>query len=162
MRIGQSTDLHPLQEGRKLILGGVEIPFAKGTMGHSDGDALTHAVTEAVYGALGMGDLGAHYPDTDPQYEGICSLELLKDAAQKMKAAGYAVGNIDSLVILEEPKLRPYVERMRRNLAEAAGCDWSRVNVKATTAERLGVAGRGEAVIAQAVVLLEETHGRTE
>jgi 2-C-methyl-D-erythritol 2,4-cyclodiphosphate synthase len=156
MRIGQSTDIHKLVEGRKLILGGVEIPSEKGLLGHSDADALTHAVAEAVLGALALGDLGHHFPDTDPKWEGVNSQIILEAVWQMMDEAGYQIGNVDSLVLIERPKMAPHIENMRANFAKALHCDISRISVKATRGEGMGFVGRGEGVLAQAVVLLEE------
>ena len=156
MRIGQSTDIHRLTEGRKLILGGVEIPHEKGLLGHSDADALVHAVAEAVLGALALGDLGHHFPDTDPKWEGVSSLVILSAVADMMTEKGYHIGNVDSLVLIERPKMAPHIQQMRENIAQALHTDVSRVSVKATRGEKLGFVGREEGVLAQAVVLLEE------
>ena len=156
MRIGQSTDIHRFAENRKLVLGGVEIPYEKGLLGHSDADALTHAVAEAILGALALGDLGHHFPDTDPKWEGINSLIILKEVGKMMRDLGYRIGNIDSLILIEKPKMAPHIEEMRHNFAEALDCDISRVSVKATRGEGLGFVGRQEGVLAQAVVLLVE------
>ena len=156
MRIGQSTDIHRFSENRKLVLGGVEIPYEKGLLGHSDADALTHAVAEAILGALALGDLGHHFPDTDPKWEGVNSLIILKEVGKMMRDLGYRIGNIDSLILIEKPKMAPHIEEMRHNFAEALDCDISRVSVKATRGEGLGFVGRQEGVLAQAVVLLVE------
>ena len=156
MRIGQSTDIHRLMEGRKLILGGVEIPHTKGLLGHSDADALTHAVAEAILGALSLGDLGRWFPDTDPKWEGADSQIILKEVARMMKEHGYRIGNVDSLVLIEKPKMAPHIQKMRENFAAALDCDISRISVKATRGEGMGFVGREEGVMAQAVVLLEE------
>ena len=156
MRIGQSTDIHRLVEGRKLILGGVEIPYEKGLLGHSDADALTHAVAEAILGALALGDLGHWFPDTDPKWEGADSQIILKEVARMMKEHGYHIGNLDGLVMIEKPKMAPHVEQMRKNFSMALDCDLSKISVKATRGEGMGFVGRGEGVQAQAVVLLEE------
>lgn len=156
MRIGQSTDIHRLAEGRKLILGGVEIPFEKGLLGHSDADALTHAVAEAILGALALGDLGHWFPDTDPKWKGVNSQIILKAVADMMRDRGYHIGNVDSLVLIEKPKMAPHIQTMRQNFADALGCDISRISVKATRGEGMGFVGRMEGVMAQAVVLLEE------
>ena len=156
MRIGQSTDIHRFAENRKLVLGGVEIPYEKGLLGHSDADALTHAVAEAILGALALGDLGHHFPDTDPKWEGVSSLIILKEVGKMMRDLGYRIGNIDSLILIEKPKMAPHIEEMRHNFAEALDCDISRVSVKATRGEGLGFVGRQEGVLAQAVVLLVE------
>ena len=156
MRIGQSTDIHRLVEGRKLILGGVEIPSDLGLLGHSDADALTHTVAEAVLGALALGDLGHWFPDTDPKWEGVNSQIILKEVARMMDETGYAIGNVDALIMIEKPKMAPHIEKMRANLASSLGCDVSRVSVKATRGEGLGFVGRREGVQAFAAVLLEE------
>ncbi|MDO4520719.1 MAG: 2-C-methyl-D-erythritol 2,4-cyclodiphosphate synthase [Erysipelotrichaceae bacterium] len=156
MRIGQSTDIHRLVEGRKLILGGVEIPSDLGLLGHSDADALTHAVAEAVLGALALGDLGHWFPDTDPKWEGADSQIILREVARMMDEKGYRIGNADALIMIEKPKMAPHIEQMRRNLAASLGCDISRISVKATRGEGLGFVGRREGVQAFAAVLLEE------
>ncbi len=159
MRIGQSTDIHRLVEGRKLILGGVEIPHEKGLEGHSDADALTHAIAEAILGALALGDLGHHFPDTDEKWKGVNSLLILKEVGKMMKEKGYQIGNIDSLILIERPKMKPHIEQMRKNYSEILECDMDRISVKATRGEKLGFVGREEGVLAQAVVLLEEIKG---
>lgn len=158
MRIGQSSDIHRMTEGRKLVLGGVEIPYEKGLLGHSDADALTHALAEAILGALALGDLGKHFPDTDPKWEGVCSLQILEAVADMMDKAGYRLGNADCLILIEKPKMAPHIPRMRQNFADALHCDISQISVKATRGEGLGYVGRQEGVLAQAVVLLEEKH----
>lgn len=155
-RIGQSSDIHQLAEGRRLILGGVEIEHTKGLVGHSDADALLHAIAEAVIGALGEGDLGKHFPDTDPQYKGISSLILLKHVTRLMEAKGFRIGNVDALIMIERPKMAPHISAMRKNIAAALRCGEDQVNVKATRGEKLGFVGREEGVLAQAVVLLEK------
>ena len=156
MRIGQSTDIHRLAEGRKLGLGGVEIPYEKGLVGHSDADALTHALAEAILGALALGDLGKWFPDTDPKWEGVNSQIILKEVARMMKEKGYHMGNADCLVLIEKPKMAPYIQKMRENFALALDCSIDQISVKATRGEGLGFVGRGEGAAAQAVVLLEE------
>lgn len=156
MRIGQSTDIHRLVEGRKLIIGGVEIPHEKGLLGHSDADVLVHAIAEAVLGALALGDLGHHFPDTDPKWEGVSSLVILDEVTKMMEEKGYKIGNIDSLVLIERPKMAPHIQKMRENIAKALHTDVDRVSVKATRGEKLGFVGHEEGVLAQAVVLLEE------
>ena len=156
MRIGQSTDIHRFADDRKLILGGVEIPYEKGLLGHSDADALTHAVAEAILGALALGDLGHHFPDTDPKWEGVNSIIILKEVGKMMKDKGYKIGNVDSLILIEKPKMAPHIEQMRKNFADALECDIDKISVKATRGEGLGFVGRQEGVLAQAVVLLEE------
>ncbi len=155
MRIGQSTDIHRLKEGRKLILGGVEIPHTMGLDGHSDADALTHAVAEAILGALALGDLGHWFPDTDPKWEGADSLKILAEVVRMMKERGYRIGNVDSLILIEKPKMAPHIEQMRKNFARVLECDIGQVSVKATRGEKMGFVGRQEGVTAQAVVLLE-------
>ena len=156
MRIGHGYDVHKLVEGRDLILGGVKIEHTLGLLGHSDADVLLHAVSDALLGAAGMGDIGKHFPDTDPQYKGADSLELLRIVARKVTEAGYRVSNIDVTMIAQRPKLRPHIEQMERNIAGAVGIDASRVNVKATTEERLGFTGSEEGMSCHAVCLLEE------
>ena len=156
MRIGHGYDVHKLVPGRDLILGGVKIPHTLGLLGHSDADVLLHAVSDALLGAAGLGDIGKHFPDTDPQYKGADSLELLRIVGQKVAAAGYRVSNIDVTMIAQRPKLRPYIETMERNIAAALRIDPSRVNVKATTEERLGFTGNYEGMACHAVCLLEE------
>lgn len=155
-RIGQSSDIHQLAEGRRLILGGVEIEHTKGLAGHSDADALLHAIAEAVIGALGEGDLGKHFPDTDPQYKGISSLILLEHVTRLMETKGFRIGNVDALIMIERPKMAPHISAMRKNIAAALRCGEDQVNVKATRGEKLGFVGREEGVLAQAVVLLEK------
>ena len=155
-RIGQSSDIHQLAEGRRLVLGGVEIEHTKGLVGHSDADALLHAIAEAVIGALGEGDLGKHFPDTDPQYKGISSLLLLEQVTKLMESKGYCIGNVDALIMIERPKMAPHSPLMRQNIAQALHCAEDQVNVKATRGEKLGFVGREEGVLAQAVVLLEK------
>ena len=156
MRIGHGYDVHRLVEGRPLILGGVNIPYELGLLGHSDADVLLHAVSDALLGAAGLGDIGKHFPDTDPQYKGADSLQLLNVVAQRVREAGYRVSNIDVTMIAQRPKLRPHIETMERNIAAAVGVDVSRVNVKATTEEKLGFTGTGEGMSCHAVCLLEE------
>lgn len=156
MRIGQSTDIHRLVEGRKLILGGVEIEHTKGLLGHSDADALTHAVSEAILGALALGDLGKWFPDTDPKWKGVDSMIILREVVRMMDEKGYKIGNVDSLVLIEKPKMAPHIMQMRENFARALNCDIDQVSVKATRGEGMGYVGRQEGVMAQAVVLLEE------
>ena len=150
-RVGTGFDVHELTEGRKLVLGGVEIPFERGLEGHSDADVLTHAVMDALLGAAGMGDIGLHFPDSDPQYAGISSLLLLEKVREKLEEAYYMIGNIDVTLIAQRPKIRPYVDEMRKNLAEVLDIDASRINIKGTTTEKLGFAGREEGIACQAV-----------
>lgn len=156
MRIGHGYDVHKLVEGRDLILGGVKIEHSLGLLGHSDADVLLHAVSDALLGAAGLGDIGRHFPDTDPQYKGADSLELLRIVGQKVAAAGFRISNIDVTMIAQRPKLRPHIETMERNIASVLNLDVSRVNVKATTEERLGFTGREEGMACHAVCLLEE------
>ena len=154
IRIGQSKDIHRLVEGRKLILGGVEIPHYKGLLGHSDADCLTHAVIESIIGALGLKDIGTHFPDTDPRYEGVSSLILLEHTYQMMEERGYEIGNIDALVVIEKPKLAPHIEKMRENIAAILKTDVTNVNIKATRGEGLGYIGNEEGAEAYCVCLL--------
>ncbi|MEA5018403.1 MAG: 2-C-methyl-D-erythritol 2,4-cyclodiphosphate synthase [Erysipelotrichaceae bacterium] len=155
IRIGQSSDIHPLVKNRPLIIGGVKIEYHLGLKGHSDADALCHAIAEALIGALGLGDIGKHFPDTDKQYQGISSLVLLSKVAVLLASEGYQIINIDSLIIIEKPKLAGYILQMRTNIAQALGIDLALINVKATRAEGLSFIGREEGVMAQAVVLIE-------
>ena len=156
MRIGHGYDVHKLVEGRDLILGGVKIGHTLGLLGHSDADVLLHAVSDALLGAAGLGDIGKHFPDTDPQYKGADSLKLLEIVAQRVRAAGYRVSNIDVTMIAQRPKLRPHIEKMEENIARAVGVDVSRINVKATTEEKLGFTGTEQGMACHAVCLLEE------
>lgn len=156
LRIGQGYDVHRLAGGRKLILGGVEIPWEKGLLGYSDADVLTHAVMDALSGAAKLGDIGKLFPDTDPQYAGADSIGLLRQVAALLKERGYTVVNVDAALIAQRPKIAPYRERMEENLASALGVDRDRVNVKATTEEGLGFTGDGSGMAAQAVALLEK------
>ncbi len=155
MRIGHGYDAHRLTPGRRLVLGGVGIPWERGLDGHSDADVLTHAVMDALLGAAALGDIGRLYPDTDPRYEGADSLALLRDVAERVAGAGYAVGNVDATVVAQAPRLAPYLDRMARNLADALGVARGCVNVKATTEERMGFTGRGEGIAAHAVCLID-------
>ena len=156
MRIGHGYDVHRLTEGRKLILGGVDIPWEKGLLGHSDADVLTHAVMDALLGAAGLGDIGKHFPDTDPAYAGADSLKLLEHVVRLLEERGFAVGNVDATILAQRPKLAPYIPTMRDNLARVMGIAPERVNVKATTEEGLGFTGSGEGMAAHAVCLLVE------
>jgi 2-C-methyl-D-erythritol 4-phosphate cytidylyltransferase/2-C-methyl-D-erythritol 2,4-cyclodiphosphate synthase len=156
-RAGLGYDLHRLVEGRPLILGGVAIPFDRGLAGHSDADAICHAITDAILGAAGAGDIGRHFPDTDPQWKGASSLDLLRRAVAIVRAQGLAVGNVDATVILERPKLAPYVDRMRATLAEALEVTIDRVSIKAKTNEGVGEIGRGEAIAVHAIALVRST-----
>ena len=156
MRIGHGYDVHRLVEGRDLILGGVKIEYEKGLLGHSDADVLLHAVSDALLGAAGLGDIGKHFPDTDPHYKGADSLVLLQVVAGRVKEAGYRVSNIDVTMIAQRPKLKDHIPQMVRNIAGAVGIAENRVNVKATTEEKLGFTGTGEGMSCHAVCLLEE------
>lgn len=156
MRVGQGRDIHRLEEGRRLVIGGVVIPFTKGCVAHSDGDVLIHAIIDAVFGAAVLGDIGSNFPDTDPAYRGADSMKLLSEALKLLKNEGYRLVNIDSTVTLEKPKLRPHIEPMRRAIASVTGLDIKSVSVKAKTNEGLDSTGRGEAIEAQAVVLIED------
>ena len=156
MRIGHGYDVHRLTQGRDLILGGVKIPYDLGLDGHSDADVLVHAVMDALLGAAGLGDIGRHFPDTDPKYKGISSMLLLREVGEKIRAAGFAVGNIDVTMIAQKPKLKDFIPQMQENIASALGVDPGRVNVKATTEEHLGFTGMGEGMACHAVCLLEE------
>ena len=154
MRIGHGYDVHRLVEGRKLILGGVEVPHTLGLLGHSDADVLTHAVMDALLGAAALGDIGRHFPDTDPAYAGADSLKLLDHVVELLEKKGYQVGNVDATVVAQKPKLAPYIEKMRDNLAARMKVEPDQVNVKATTEEKLGFTGAEEGIAAHAVALL--------
>jgi len=155
MRIGHGYDVHRLVEGRKLIIGGMDIPYEKGLLGHSDADVLLHAIADALLGALAMGDIGKHFPDTDPAFKGADSMKLLEHVVGLTSAKGYCVGNLDATIIAQKPKMAPHIQTMRENIARACGVDVDRINVKATTEEGLGFTGTGEGISAHAVVLLE-------
>ena len=155
MRIGQGFDVHALVEGRKLILGGVQVPYEKGLEGHSDADVLIHAVCDALLGAAGLGDIGVHFPDTDPAYKGADSRVLLRAVAQKVAAAGFEVANVDSTIIAQAPRMAPHIAKMAANISADLGIARAAVNVKATTTEHLGFTGRGEGIAAQAIALLD-------
>ena len=155
MRIGHGYDAHRLVEGRPLILGGVRIPYERGLLGHSDADVLTHAIMDAVLGSLALGDIGKLFPDSDPEYEGADSIVLAKHTAKLMKEKGFKIGNIDATVIAQAPKLAPYINEMRKNIASAYGCDISLVNIKATTEEGLGFTGERLGIAAHAVCITE-------
>lgn len=154
MRIGHGYDVHKLVENRKLILGGVEIPYEKGLLGHSDADVILHAIMDSLLGACALGDIGKHFPDSDSQYKDADSVELLKCVVKIIKDAGYKISNIDSTVVAQAPKLAGYIEKMRKNIAEACGIDVNQISVKATTEEKLGFTGSGEGISATAVCLL--------
>ncbi len=156
MRIGQSKDVHRLVEGRKLIIGGVEIPYEKGLLGHSDADVLLHAVIESLIGAMGLKDIGTHFSDKSEEFKDISSLILLDRTYEMLEENGYKVGNIDSLIVIEKPRMAPYIDQMRKNIAEHLHCDVSQINVKATCGEGMGFIGKGEGAMAEAVCLIEE------
>ena len=155
LRIGHGYDVHRLVEGRKLIIGGVDIPHSLGLLGHSDADVLIHAIMDAIIGALGEGDIGKHFPDTSDEFKGISSMNLLVRVKQLMDSRGAGIVNLDSTLILQKPKVAPYIDKMRKNIAFALNCGEERVNVKATTEERLGFTGSEEGASAHAVVILE-------
>ncbi|MBC7917232.1 MAG: 2-C-methyl-D-erythritol 2,4-cyclodiphosphate synthase [Rhodoferax sp.] len=154
IRIGEGWDIHALVEGRKLILGGVEIPHDKGLLGHSDADALLHAITDALLGAAGLGDIGTHFPDTDPEFKGADSSVLLAEVARRVRDTGWDIGNVDSTVVAQAPKLAPYKPAMKERIAQVLGIPADCVNVKAKTAEKMGPVGEGKAMEARAIVLL--------
>ncbi|USK33995.1 2-C-methyl-D-erythritol 2,4-cyclodiphosphate synthase [Bacillus sp. F19] len=156
LRIGQGFDVHQLVEGRPLILGGIEIPYKKGLLGHSDADVLLHTVADACLGAIAAGDIGKHFPDTDPEFKDADSAKLLQHVWQLVKEKGYALGNIDCTIIAQKPKMAPYIDQMRERIAELLEADINQVNVKATTTEQLGFTGRGEGIASQATVLIQK------
>ena len=156
IRVGEGWDIHALVEGRKLILGGVEVPFPLGLLGHSDADVLLHAITDALLGAAALGDIGTHFPDTDATFKGADSAVLLAEAARRVREKGYEIGNVDSTVIAQAPKLMPHRPAMRASIAKALGVEVDQVNVKAKTAEKMGPVGLGQAMEARAIVLLEK------
>ena len=154
IRIGQGFDVHAFVEHRRLVIGGVEIPYAKGLLGHSDADVLLHAICDALLGAVALGDIGKHFPDTDARFKNIDSRELLRDVMAGIRSLGWQVGNVDATIIAQAPKMAPHIPAMAANIAADLGIDQGRVNVKATTTEKLGFTGRGEGIAAQAVCLL--------
>ena len=156
MRIGMGYDVHKLVEGRKLILGGVEIPYEKGLLGHSDADVLLHAIMDALLGAAALGDIGKHFPDTDPAYKGISSIRLLEHVADLLEEHQFLIENIDATIIAQRPKMRPYIDAMRENIAKALKIEADQINVKATTEEGLGFTGSGEGISSQAICMLEK------
>lgn len=156
MRIGMGYDVHRLVDDRKLILGGVEIPYEKGLLGHSDADVLLHAIMDALLGAAALGDIGKHFPDTEEKYKGISSVRLLKHVAELLDAHQFIVENIDATIIAQKPKMRPYIDQMRSNIAETLGIEMDQINVKATTEEGLGFTGSGEGISSQCICLLEK------
>ena len=158
MRVGMGYDVHKLTENRKLILGGVDIPWEKGLLGHSDADVLLHAIMDALLGAAALGDIGKHFPDTDPAYKGISSISLLIHVGNLIKEHGYEVGNIDATIIAQKPKMAPHIPQMRSNIAKALEIEESCVNIKATTEEGLGFTGNGLGISSQAICLLVERH----
>lgn len=156
MRVGQGYDVHKLAPERDLVIGGVNIPWKMGLLGHSDADVLLHAVMDALLGAAALGDIGRHFPDTDPEYKGISSLRLLSHVSDLIRENGFSIGNIDATIIAQKPKMAPYIEQMKKNIAETLSMDETRINIKATTEEGLGFTGRGEGIAASAVCLLNE------
>lgn len=156
MRVGMGYDVHRLATGRKLIIGGVEIPYEKGLLGHSDADVLLHAIMDALLGAAALGDIGKHFPDTDPEYEGISSIKLLEHVGRLLDEGGYVIENIDATIIAQRPKMRPHIDQMRENIAAALNIETEQVNVKATTEEGLGFTGTGEGISSQAVCAVEK------
>ena len=156
MRVGMGYDVHRLVEDRKLIIGGVEIPYEKGLLGHSDADVLLHAIMDALLGAAALGDIGKHFPDNDDRYKGISSLELLRQVGKLLDEKNYVIENIDATIIAQKPKMRPYIDEMRKNIADTLKLDIDRVNVKATTEEGLGFTGPGEGISSQAVCSLND------
>ena len=156
MRIGHGYDVHRFAENRRLIIGGVDIPYEKGLLGHSDADVLLHAISDALLGAAGLGDIGSFFPDTDPAYKGADSLVLLAEVGKKIKEAGFQIVNIDSIVMCERPKVNPHREEMKKNIAKALDIDVSQIGVKGTTTEKLGFTGRGEGIASQAVAMLSK------
>lgn len=161
MRVGMGYDVHRLTEGRRLILGGVDIPYEKGLLGHSDADVVVHAIMDALLGAASLGDIGKHFPDTDPAYKGISSIELLRHVGTLLDEKNYVIENIDATIIAQRPKLRPYIEEMEKNVAEALQIEKDQVNIKATTEEGLGFTGAGEGISAQAICGLVSLFERT-
>ncbi|MBO0441249.1 2-C-methyl-D-erythritol 2,4-cyclodiphosphate synthase [Candidatus Enterococcus ikei] len=156
IRIGQGFDVHQLVEGRKLIIGGVELPFEKGLLGHSDADVLLHAITDAILGAAGLGDIGHLFPDTDPEFKDADSIKLLHVANQKVLSGGFTIGNIDCTILAEQPKMKPYLEQMKENIAKACQIETSQINLKATTMEKMGFIGQEKGMGAIAVALLDK------
>lgn len=154
MRVGLGYDVHQLVDDRKLIIGGVELPYEKGLLGHSDADVLIHAIMDALIGAMGLGDIGKHFPDTDPAYKGANSLRLLEEVRRLMSKEGYVLGNLDATIIAQRPKMSPYIDMMASNIASALGCEVRQVNIKATTEEGLGFTGDGSGISAQAICLI--------
>ena len=158
MRVGMGYDVHKLVEGRKLILGGVEIPYEKGLLGHSDADVMLHAVMDALLGAAALGDIGLHFPDTDPKYKGASSIKLLEHVGRLLEENGYVIENIDATIIAQRPKMRPHIDQMRENMAKALKIDVDQINVKATTEEGLGFTGSGEGISSQAICAIRKIY----
>jgi len=156
MRVGIGYDVHKLVEDRKLIIGGVDIPFEKGLLGHSDADVLLHAIKDAFLGAVALGDIGRHFPDTDPKYKGISSIHLLREVNGMINEKGYKIINIDSIIIAQKPKMAPYIPQMIKNISDALSIDTEKINVKATTTEGLGYIGEGKGIAAQAIVSVDK------
>lgn len=156
MRIGTGYDVHRLVEGRKLIIGGVDIPYEKGLLGHSDADVLIHAIMDALLGALALGDIGKHFPDTDSAYKSADSMDLLRQVEKLISKSGYQISNLDSTILAEKPKMAPHIEEMRSKLAMALQCELNQISIKATTTEKLGFIGKEEGIAAQATILLEK------
>ncbi|SMO96074.1 2-C-methyl-D-erythritol 2,4-cyclodiphosphate synthase [Gracilimonas mengyeensis] len=156
-RIGYGYDVHQLKEGRPLILGGVEIPHHVGLLGHSDADVLLHAITDALLGALALGDIGTHFPDTDPEFKGADSRKLLRKSYELVQGKGYTIGNIDATVIAERPKLKPYIDEIRNNIADDLKCEVDKISVKATTSEKMGFVGKEKGMAAHAVILIRKS-----
>ena len=154
-RFGMGYDVHQLVENRKLIIGGVDIPYEKGLLGHSDADVLLHAISDALLGAAALGDIGKHFPDTDPRYKGADSLKLLEEVGNLLAAKGYVVGNVDATIVAQEPKMLPHIPQMRENIARVLGVDIDQINVKATTEEHLGFTGSGQGISSYAVAGIE-------
>jgi len=159
MRVGVGYDVHPLVSGRRLVLGGVAIPFEKGLDGHSDADVLVHAIVDALLGASGLGDIGLHFPSSDPRYKDVSSVSLLRQVVSLLRAEGWVVCNVDASVVAEQPRLTPFISQMRANIGEALGIDAGQVGVKSTTSKGLGFLGKGEGIAAHAVALVEKTGG---
>ena len=156
MRIGMGYDVHRLVEGRDLIIGGVKIPYEKGLLGHSDADVLTHAIMDALLGAAAMGDIGKHFPDTDPKYKGANSLDLLAHIYEMMNEMGYQIGNVDATILAERPKMAPHIMAMRKNIAAVLHCDMEDISIKATSGEKLGFVGNEEGIVSLSVCILEK------
>lgn len=156
MRVGIGYDVHKLVEGRRLIIGGVDIPYEKGLLGHSDADVLLHAIKDALLGSVGLGDIGRHFPDSDPRYKGVSSIKLLIEVKNMLDEKGYKINNIDSIIIAQEPKMAPHIPKMLKNISIALGLEIESINIKATTTERLGFEGTGQGIAAQAIVSVDK------